>query len=92
MGVLSKALAPMSSYAAKGGKTGDRDVWGDLADRVAGALLQQDLDDFVEWLDARPLDYPQAYREPLEELIEKRREEIEAEDVNAIIRDRFDFT
>ena len=50
------------------------------------------LDAFVDWLDARPLDYPPAYRKPLDELIEAKREEIQSEDIGQILRDRFDFT
>lgn len=91
MGILSKSLAPISSYAAKGGKDGGRDLWGDLKDRVDGALLPRDLDDFEAWLDAYPLEYPAAYREPLDELIEAKREELRREDVGEILRTRFDF-
>jgi hypothetical protein len=92
MGLLLKSLSPPSSYAAKGGKDpGSVDLWADLKDRVNGALLMADLDAFVDWLDARPLDYPAAYREPLDELIEAKREELRAEDIGLIVRDRFDF-
>ena len=86
MGVLMKALSGTSSYAAK--KT---DQWADLKDRVDGAILMRDLDEFEAWLDARPLDYPAAYREPLDELIEAKREELRSEDIGQILRDRFDF-
>lgn len=86
MGVLAKMLSPPSSMAAK--KT---TVWADLKDRVDGALLPADLDDFETWLDAYPLEYPPAFRDPLNDLIEARRRELEAEDVGSILRDRFDF-
>lgn len=92
MGLLLKALSAPSSYAAKGGKDrGSVDLWADLKDRVDGAMLPADLDEFERWLDARPLDYPAAYREPLDELIEAKREELKSEDIGQIVRDRFDF-
>jgi hypothetical protein len=93
MGVLLKALTPPSSYAAKGGKDkAGPDQWAELKDRIDGCILMSQLDAFVDWLDARPLEYPPAYREPLEELIEAKREEIQSEDIGQILRDRFDFT
>lgn len=91
MGILAKSLAPPSSYAAKGGKNGGGTLWADLKDRVDGAMLPRDLDEFEEWLDAYPLEYPAAYREPLDELIELKREELAAESVGSTLRDRFDF-
>lgn len=91
MGALMKALSGVSSYAAKGGRNGGGTMWADLKDRIDGAMFQADLDEFEAWLDARPLDYPAAYREPLDELIETRREEIRSEDIGVIVRDRYDF-
>ncbi|WP_091738902.1 hypothetical protein [Phenylobacterium immobile] len=75
MGALLKALSGTSSYGAK-----KADLWADLKDRVDGAILPADLDEFERWLDARPLDYPAAYREPLDELIAVRRLELAEED------------
>lgn len=86
MGILAKSLSPPSSYAAK--KT---DQWADLKDRIDGAILPAQLDEFEAWLDAYPLEYPGAYREPLDELIEAKRDELRAEDIGLIVRDRFDF-
>lgn len=86
MGILKDAFAVKSSYAAK--KT---DLWPDLCDRIAGAILMIDLAEIEAWLELNELDVPWAWREPLAELIEKRREELRAEDVGAILRDRFDF-
>lgn len=91
MGTLLKALSAPSSYAAKGGKNGGGTLWADLKDRVDGCILMSQLDEFEAWLDARPLEYPAAYREPLDELIELKREELKAEDIGQIMRDRFDF-
>lgn len=92
MGAIMKALNPVSSYAAKGGATRSRDLWAELKDRVDGALFPAQLDEFEAWLEARPLDYPAAYREPLNDLIELKREELEGENIGSIVRERFDFT
>lgn len=86
MGKLLAALSPISSYAAK--KT---PLWDELTDRIAGAILPADLDDVAEWIDFHALEVPGAWRESLAELIDKRREELAAEDVAAIVRDKFDF-
>lgn len=91
MGMLLKALLPMSSYAAKGGATRSGNLWAELKDRVDGALFPAQLDEFEAWLDARPLDYPAAYREPLNDLIEQKRGELAAESVTEILKDKFDF-
>lgn len=93
MGLLLKTLTPKSSYAAKGGKDGNAgpQLWAELKDRVDGAILLADLDEFERWLDAYPLEYPAAYREPLDELIEAKRAELRAEDIGLIMRERFDF-
>lgn len=87
MGILAKAVSSPSSHAAK--KT---DQWADLKDRIDGALLPAQLDEFEAWLDAYPLNYPAAYREPLDELIEARREELAAEDIGEIVRQKWDFS
>lgn len=87
MGILGKILSPPSSMAAK-----KHDIWAELKDRVDGALLPTQLDELEAWLDGFPLEYPAAYREPLNDLIEAKRAELEAEDVGFIVRDRFDFT
>lgn len=87
MGKLLDALKPQSSYAAK--KT---DLWPDLLDRIAGALVPADLDQLETWLDLNELQIPWAWREPLAELIEKRRDELAADDVNEVVRTRYDFT
>ena len=87
MGKLADALKPVSSYAAK--KT---DLWPDLCDRIAGALLMVDLLEIELWIELHELEVPGAWREPLRDLIEARREGLAAEDIGGIIRDKFDFT
>jgi hypothetical protein len=87
VGKLADALAPQSSYAAK--KT---PLWDDVTDRIAGALFARDLDEVEAWLEFNELLVPWAWRPVLAELIEKKRDELAAEDIGAIVRDRFDFT
>lgn len=87
MGKLRDALAPISSYAAK--KT---PLWADLMDRIAGAILPADLDEVETWIEFHELEVPYAFRESLAEIIEKRREELAAEEIGGVLRDRFDFT
>lgn len=87
MGKLLDALSPPSAYRAK--KT---DFWETVTDRIAGAILAADLDDLEHWLVLHVLDYPETWNEPIAELIEKRREELAQEDVNQIVRDKYDFT
>jgi hypothetical protein len=81
------AFAPVSSYAAK--KT---DLWPDLLDRIDGALLMIDLTEIEVWLELHALEVPGAWREPLADRIAMRRDELAAEDIGGIIRDRFDFS
>lgn len=87
MGRLLDALKPISSYAAK--KT---ELWPELCDRIAGAIVPGDLDAVAAWIEFHELDVPGSWREPLDELIEKRRDELAAEDIGQILQDRFDFT
>jgi hypothetical protein len=87
MGILAKTLSPQSSYAAK--KT---NLWDELTDALEACLLPHQVDEFEEHVAALELSIPTGWREPLEELIEKRREAIAEEDVSAIVRSRFDFT
>jgi crossover junction endodeoxyribonuclease RuvC len=86
MGALQKALAPQSSYAAK--KT---DLWPSLLERLTDCVLPADLEAFEAELELREMEIPGAWREPLAELIEKRREEIEQDDIALIMRNNFDF-
>lgn len=87
MGKLTDALAPQSSYAAK--KTS---LWDDLTDRIAGAIVTGDLAEVELWMELNELLIPWPWREPLRDLIERRREELKAEDIGEIVRDRYDFT
>lgn len=87
MGVLAKTLAPATSSAAK-----KADLWGELMDELSGCLFPSAVDDFEARCLARGLQIPPAYEEPLADAVEARREELKAEDVGAILRDRYDFT
>jgi hypothetical protein len=86
MGALAKALAPQSSYAAK--KT---PLWDEICDRIAGAMYPRQLEEVQWWLNCIELQVPLAWREPIEEMIEKRLVELQDEDIAQIMRDRFDF-
>ena len=86
MGILAKALAPPSASSVK--KSG---LFEDIKDRIDGALLPQDLDEVVRWLDANDHLYPAAWRDPFDNMVELRREEIDAEDVGSILRSKWDF-
>jgi hypothetical protein len=63
-----------------------------VTDRINGALLMIDLAEIELWLELHEHDVPWPWREPLAELIAARREELEAEDIGSILRERFDFT
>lgn len=86
MGDLLKALTPQSSYAAK-----TKGLWADLMERLGECVLPAQVDDFEEHLVAIDLQIPAAWREPLSEVIAKRREEIAEDDVATILRRNFDF-
>jgi hypothetical protein len=86
MGKLLEALTRPSAYRAK--KT---DVWETITDRIAGAMYPAQLREVEDWIAANELSIPDGWLEPIEELIEKRRDEIQAEDISQIMRDRFDF-
>jgi hypothetical protein len=89
MGVLAKALTNPSAYATKKNKP---DLWGELVDKIDGAIIPTDLDGLEAWMELRPLDLPEGWYGELRDLIEKRREELADEDISTIIRDRYDFT
>lgn len=86
MGLIANALKQQSSYAAK--KNG---LWEDLMAQLTDCVMPEHVDAFEAHLLEIDLQIPGAYREPLEEIIAKRREEIAEDEVSAILRDRFDF-
>lgn len=86
MGILAKTLANVSSYGAK--NTG---LWNELMDRLTECVLPADVDAVERWIDENPLSIPVAWSEPLAEVIAKRREEIDEDDVASILRRNFDF-
>lgn len=93
MGILLKTLSQPSAYGVKkAAATGGADLWGEVTDRIAGAMFARQLDEIEEWLDARPLEYPAGWDTEFRDLIEAKREEIAAEDIGGILRDRYDFT
>ena len=87
MGKLLDALTPPSPYRAK--QTG---IWEEIVDRVQGALTRQMLADVDTWILQHELQIPRSWADDILELMDKRLDEIEAEDIGQILRDRFDFT
>ena len=86
MGALLSALSVSSSYAAK--KT---DLWQTLLDKITDCMMPGDIDRLREEISARRMDIPYSWDEPLAELLDKQMDEIEANDISQIMRDRFDF-
>ena len=86
MGMLAKALSAQSSYAAK--KT---DLWPELLAMIENCVLPDDVDDFERHLRVIGLRVPDSWTETLDELIEKKRDEIAQNDISRIVRDNFDF-
>jgi hypothetical protein len=86
MGKLADALSPASSYAAK--KTG---IWDQIVARIDLAMTRYDLEEVEAWLLGQSLNIPGAWEEPILELLEKRAEAIDAEDIGLILRNRFEF-
>lgn len=86
MGALANALKTQSSYAAK--KT---NLWDDLMGRLTDCVMPRDVDAFEEHLLSIDLQIPGSWREALAEIVEKRRQEIDEDEVGAILRDKFDF-
>lgn len=92
MGLLSRTIYGPSVYEAKGGKdqAGEK-LWPELMARIDDCALPEDLDAFERWLTNRPTEYPAAWEEPLREVVAKRRQEIDEDDVATIMRRNFDF-
>lgn len=86
MGAILKALSPPSAYATK-----QTSLFSDVKDRIDGAIIPQDLDDVERWLDANDHTFPASWRDSFNDMIELKREELRAEDIGLIIRERFDF-
>ena len=86
MGALSKALSPQSSAGAK--RAG---LWDEITDAVGGCLYLSRLLEVEEWIASIELQIPVGWREPIEEIIEKKRDELQDTDISKIIRDRYDF-
>jgi len=86
MGALLKALERPSSYSMNA--TGR---WETLCGMVELCMFEEQLAEFEAWAELNKDSWPGAWDEPLTDRIALRREEIAAEDVGAILRDRFDF-
>lgn len=86
MGVLAKTLTPSSSYAAK-----KSDLWPSLMERLTDCIMPEDVDAFERHIISLGLAIPPAWEDSLAEVVAKRRGEIAEDDINEILRDRFDF-
>jgi hypothetical protein len=90
MGLLAKQL--LNTRSAYDTKKNSPTLWDDLKDRIEGAMLMQQLDEVVSWLDLNTHLYPPGWRENFDELIDLQRDVLAAEDISQIVRDRYDFT
>jgi hypothetical protein len=86
MGAISDAFKRPSAYGAK--KTS---LYEDVKDRIDGVILRAQLTEVEEWLDSIDHTLPTGWRDAFDNMLELKREELEAEDIGNILRDRFDF-
>jgi hypothetical protein len=75
-GPLALSLTPVTAYRAR--QTG---IWAEIEDRIAGALTPFQLEEVEAWLIDHELEFPTAWNDPITEMLEKRAEEIEAEEI-----------
>ena len=85
-GQLWGALYGPSSFAAK-----RTPVWQEIMDMIEDCVLPEQLCKVMFDLSARRSDIPEAWDESIHEIIEKKRQEIEEDDIAAIMRGNFDF-
>lgn len=86
MGIISDTFkAPSSASAKRGG------LWEELTDRLEGCLFPAMVDEFEAHLLAIDHQIPRPWHEPLADLIEAKRETLAAEDIGAIVREKYDF-
>jgi hypothetical protein len=86
------ALNGLSAPSAYALKKDHPEVWEDLVDRIAGALLPAQLDEIETDLEFHPFRMPVGWYIEAFELIDKRRDELRDEDLQQIMWDRHDFT
>ena len=86
MGRLLDALTRPTAYRAK-----QTDIWDQIMGRIDAAMTYRDLEDVEGWLLGQTLNIPSPWEEHIVEALEKRREEIKAEDIGLVLRDRYDF-
>lgn len=96
MGVLAKTLDEVgkrpTAYSVKqNAARGGYDLYGEVIDRIDGVILKAQLAEVEEWLDSIDHTLPAGWREAFEDRLILKREELEAEDIGNIMRDRFDF-
>ena len=86
MGILADAFKRPSAHAAK--KT---DLYAEVKDRIDAVILKSQLAEVEAYLDANDHTFPTGWRDAFDNMLELKREELEAEDVGNILRARFDF-
>jgi len=86
MGMIADAFKRPSAFSVK--KT---DLFAEVKDRIDAIVLKAQIAEFEEWLDANEHTLPLGWRDCFDNLLILKREELEAEDVGEILRDRFDF-
>lgn len=86
MGILAKTLTSSSAYAAR-----NAGLWPELMDRLEACLYPAAIDVFEEYVTALGLQIPDGWQTHIAEAVERKRQEIEGEDITQIMRDRFDF-
>jgi hypothetical protein len=86
-GALAQALTRPTAYRAR-----QTDIWDQVTDRLAGCLTARDVDEFLVWVDFHELAIPEQWSDEIDALVERRREELAAEDIGQILLERFDFT
>jgi hypothetical protein len=86
MGALAKALSPASARQAR--KAG---LWPDLMQRLDCCLYPAAVDAFERHVVLISQQIPPSWREHIDAAVQRRREEIEDENITKILRDEFDF-
>lgn len=86
MGILADSFKRPSAHSVK--KT---DLYAEVKDRIDAVMLKSQLAEVEEYLDANDHTFPSGWRDAFDNMLELKREELAAEDIGAIVRDRFDF-
>lgn len=86
MGLINKALTPVSSHAAK-----QTTLWDELMGDLAACMTEDDICHFEAKLARLELSIPASWRGSLVDQVTLRHEEIGTENIGAIMRAKYDF-